>query len=223
MRRHRYLTGLATAAVAAFALAAPDAQAQPLTQFDFSGQPEENLVFESGGSFTIGDFEIDDQKGGEDALVGLTGMISGSFSFADPGMDPTAPVTSPGDAQLTITGADGTVTGALNLTLIGEGAEGFEDTAAIRGTVDFSGSPYAGANPDLLALTDEGPITVTFQTPGVPINLAALYETGGTFSYSGSVATPFTEGEVPEPATLGLIGAGLLGLGMIGRRRKATA
>lgn len=237
MRHRHYLTGLATAAVAAVALAAPDVQAQPVTSFNFASNADQDLFFEPGGTFLFGDdtdvvndFDITSQTGGTGTLVGLTGEIVGAFSFADPAGGETAPVTTTGGLLLLSDGAGGVVTAGLDLTLIGEGAEDFEDTAAIRGRADFTGSTYSGSNADLLTLVgqgpgSDGPAIITFQTveEGGIIDLDVLYADGGNFSYSGSIGTPFTEGEVPEPATLGLIGAGLLGLGMIGRRRKTAA
>lgn len=234
MRKHPYLTGLATAAVAALALAAPDAQAEPLTAFNFGSNSD--ITFSPGGTFLFGDdapgaiddFNITSQTGGTGTLVGLSGEINGAFSFSNPAGSSTAPVTTTGGSLLISDGAGGTISAPLNLTLIGEGAPGFENTGSISGMADFTGSTYGGENTDLLALVgqapgSEGPAIITFQTVEGVIELDTVFAQGGNFSYSGSIGTPFTEGEVPEPATLGLIGAGLLGLGMIGRRRKTAA
>jgi len=42
---------------------------------------------------------------------------------------------------------------------------------------------------------------------------------GYSVSFSGSFASPPTSTAIPEPATLGVLGAGLLGLGLVRRRR----
>lgn len=61
-----------------------------------------------------------------------------------------------------------------------------------------------------------------------PTNIGSTNPNGGasetdyTITISGDFVQPYETTDVPEPATLAVFGMGLLGLGLAGRRRKAS-
>jgi hypothetical protein len=58
-----------------------------------------------------------------------------------------------------------------------------------------------------------GTLNLTFQDPAVLVGSRYVFSVSGSGGSGGRV-------EVPEPATLSLLGAGLLGMGIFGRRRR---
>ena len=77
------------------------------------------------------------------------------------------------------------------------------------GDTDFEG----GATVASLSV-DIGGQTFTSGTVGIP----GIFVYGDNYGATANIATVY--GDVPEPASMALVGAGLLGLGMV-RRRKA--
>ena len=102
----------------------------------------------------------------------------------------------------------------------GSGAGGAVATLALSGDVTITSGSIFGFGPGTS-------LTATFKidnpTSGLPTDVFVNDGSGKGKSFSGYASSTFS-GEaasipVPEPSTLLLIGSGLLGLGIIGRRR----
>lgn len=214
-------SGLAAAAALTVMAMAGNGMAAPLTSFSFSSIPGQPLVFSPLGSFVFGDenggnddFQIDNQIGGAGTLNALFGDIDGDFSFNDPMGSDTAVVTTT-NGEISISDGTDVFTASINLVELME-TSGFGNLQgfAIGGTILYSGATYSGSNSDLqtLATTADNGGLITFQTTQVA-DLDDLYVNGATVSYSGTSSV-----QVPVPGTLALLGAGLIGLGIIRRR-----
>jgi hypothetical protein len=138
---------------------------------------------------------------------------TGTFSFIDTGSDPGANLLS---GTFAVTGSPST-TGAQFSSHIGSSGGSFDSSATAGNlgqlvfTSDFVSLTNAieeDASWSLSSLIPDfavGTVTAGQAYPSDLFNAAGT----GTFSYSA----------VPEPATFGLIGGALVGLGMLGRKR----
>ena len=216
-------------AIALTLMAANTASAVTINSFQFNGA----LLVEAGAGLDpatisfLPDFTILSQNGDPAGdLIGLTGNISGDYTFNDPAGATSVLLTSPTPNSFTISDGVETFSAAVDLIELQGGGGG-----TIFGRIDFGTSSYAGANPGLIALNaliQDGPnLTVTFQTlGGGGVDLDELFQIGsnGVATYSAAVRIDPRAIDVAEPTPLALLGFALLaGAAWTRRRTKETA
>lgn len=189
----------------------------------------------------VGDGGIGDDDGVADGKIEFSESISsfnfvGSTAFTKPflGTDAlqidtafTAVSLGAGDVTITFSETDFDVTGSPTfISTIGGTTEGavtyttfVDDSNAINGMATQVGdvTPLVGPLGNFSG-ADTGTATVS-----TPFSMTQVIN----ISHTGTGITDITTGNanlrVPVPATLGLLGVGLLGLGWLGRRRTASA
>jgi len=152
-------------------------------------------------------------------ILGDGGNIGGTFTIGSIACNfgvCSAPVTGSGSFSL----FDGVNTLTSTLTWVDIFTFGATGGLNAQATVNLTNLAYSGTNPDYLAwLAATGQhSTLTFQF-AVPTTLPTLSSTASNTSYSGSASA--TAAVVPEPATVSLLGMGLMGVAAAVRRRRA--
>lgn len=164
--------------------------------------------FVAGGATSPYSFNVSD-------CTGCLGHISGTFTIGTiTGVAvQSAPVTGAG--QLVIFDGVDTLTADLDLVdIFTNGAVGGTNAGA---TLNTSNVAYTGTEANLIALLGGARTVLSFQFD-VPTSLTTLATVETENSFSGAIGTPVPDVVIPEPATMGLVGGILLGLGLMRRR-----
>lgn len=184
--------------------------------FDISSVPGSAIAFDGAGNFSFtpaspaANFEVD-----TGTAAGLLGSIGGSFAIGaitTVGPTSTAPVT--GSGTFTIIDGGTPLTATIDWDEMSQTGTG--STLNVNGVVNLTSIAYAGSNPDLVTLFGDasGYAVVTFQF--IPSkSLASMKTTKASTSFSGSITSTPDGG-----ATAGLLGATLMGMAAVARRRK---
>jgi hypothetical protein len=155
---------------------------------------------------------------GNTTIDGVSGeIVSGHWAFRDDlenGLDPNVPVAFDGLGNYALFSVGDVTFGGVKLDVIGM-------EYLLPGTISTvepnppDGIPFGVVDPDTTDLAG-GEDTVLAQS-----STSAFLNYDGLLDSVGNVRPHFgTDGVVPEPGTAFLLGSGLLGLGIAGRRRR---
>ena len=140
---------------------------------------------------------------------------AGTFSFIDTGFDPGANLLS---GTFAVTGSPST-TGAQFSSHIGSSGGSF-DASATAGNLDqlvFTSDFVSLVN----AIEEDASWSLSSLIPNFAVGTVTAGQAYPSGSFDAAGTGTFSAGVVPEPATFGLIGGALLGLGMLRRKRVA--
>jgi hypothetical protein len=216
------------AALAAVAVAAP-AQALPVIEFDDVFIQGGTLSHAGGATPIVGTDVIFDQVQGIDTPLNAStfdcvgcrlNFETGDRTSFTPGV--VSLYTFAGGGSFTLTGAVPAAGIGGGSTLLTGNFTGVSVAIASGFNVNFTGLGVDTKNPDLLAFF--GITSDEFVFSNSTITGAAAGGIGADGAFTAAVQDgDLVNTAIPEPATLGLIGSGLVGIAVAMRRRRVAA